>query len=108
MASVTDRELQRAWEAVPNYAIVQIRNSQNLDALTLWWRCDDKGKVFHDAGGLHCVRGYDGRLISSWWPWRTENREVIDFVIVARDITPDTTDEEIRRRCGLSEVSRVA
>lgn len=112
--SVDTGELQRAWEAVPNYAVVQILNRRCKEVFTLWWRCEPYGKVFSDSGGWKAVRGADGRLAASWWSWKTCNTEVQDFVVIACDVTPDLDDAEIQRRCGwpaglvAGEVSRVA
>ena len=113
MASVTDtRELQRAWEAVPNYAVVQVMHTNTNYRRILWWRCDGHGKVFADSGeDWRTARDAQGKLTPSWWLWKTDNREVQDFVIVARDVTPDLDDAEIQRRVGWPrglEVSRVA
>lgn len=83
------------------HAVVQFVRS---DGLHLWWRHGEQGKVFATwVGGRWAWafrRGGDGLLDGGGWTWDRERGDIRDFVVIARGITPDLSNEEVQRRCS--------
>lgn len=96
-------EIRQAWSAVPVHAVVQfIRDGE----LHLWWRHGSQGKVLATWDGgrwMWAFRRDDGLLSGGGWTWDRERDDIRDFVVIARGITPDLSNEEVERRCTVQD-----
>ena len=102
-------EIRQAWAAVPVHAVVQfIRDGE----LHLWWRHGEQGKVFATRDGDKWTWAFrrrdDGLLSGGGWTWDRERDDIRDFVVIARGITPDLSNEEVERRCTVQNANTSA
>ena len=86
------------------HAVVQFVRD---DGLHLWWRHGKQGKVFAtwDGGRWAWALRHDdaGLMTGGGWTWDRERDDIRDFVVIARGITPDLSDEEVQRRCTVQD-----
>lgn len=95
-------ESRAAWDAVPDNSIVML--SIRSGSVWLYYRYHTTGRVMagrsNDAWDCSFARE-DGLLCTGSWQWEGDN-DAQDFVVVARDIRRDMTDDEIKARCGIA------
>lgn len=86
---------QELWNAVPPRSLIQLMDSDGLNTV---YRCDDNlGKYLRiSSDEKWSIVRRDGGRIATVWPWDRDFRSQ-DFVIVARDVDPCASDDEIKR-----------
>ena len=97
---------RQAWDDVPNHAVAHVVTA--MGAHELWWRLNDRGKILArmscGAWAWDIMRRLDGggrnsAMVHGGWMWCPDYNQVRDFVVVARDVLPDMTDDAVAAAC---------
>ena len=86
---------QEIWNAVPPRSLIQLMDSDGLN--TVYKDDDNLGKYLRLSSDTEwIISRRDGGRIATVWPWERDFRSQ-DFVVIARDVDPCTSDDEIKR-----------
>lgn len=98
---------RQAWDDVPNHAVAHVVTVTG--AHELWWRLNDRGKILARMSCGEWAWDIMRRLnngdrsspmVHGGWMWCPDYNQVRDFVVVARDVLPEMTDDAVAAACA--------